>query len=495
MSSVTTPQASDGTTTHQPCRHIPRSECTSSSAASPTAEELCKMLPTLVTYSSSSEKLRAAFSLVEPAEGQPISSLPTPLSKLDRDAVEFSKGSLSRQLSRFTSPNGKFGMAVDILGRTPQLHALPLDNWTPGASPTHGGMKTWKHAFHALLESALRDGEDMAVNISYSRIRNHFGRLGHVLDAVTTPRFVVMHPYSDDNARVSIKANTEEGIQADDDSESARRLDQDSEASSSLETETVQSSSSLSSATCNPRPRAVLSGLQDWSNCVFGDPLLAEDFTRHATAEFLRGFGVSPDSDLGSKILRGCERSRVEPPSSPRSTPASQQQWQEVVDDPEHAYIRVLLYECYHAVVDVVQHFYRPKSQSVDGEIVARRRLTSVLRRLGEVSDTSTIVDKGVASPMSSSSSSSSPPTRTTPALSPGEERVAADQPSRVGSDAQGAGQISFKTSIEGHEANDCDEEEDQAGNRQDPKRPRRPSGDSVASRPPKRAKGETPER
>lgn len=405
--------------------------------ATPVASNLCDILPTLVAYSSSSEKLGAAFNLVEPSHGQPISTLPG-LSKTDRSILDQERGHLAHQLSCFTSPSGRFGRAVDILAPAPTSRASPTDIWMRGPTPpADGGSISWRNAFHAILESTLRDGEDMAVNISYSRIRSQFARLGHVLDAVTKPCFVVLHPYSSDNTLVCTTPPNKV-----DRAEETREPETSAASLGEDRTETPCTTS---------EPRTRLSGLRDWSTCVFGDPIMAQDFHHSVTADFLDGFGISPRGDLGRKLLEASDqesRPSIEDESQPKDDAA--------VVDPQNAYTRVLLYECYHAVVDVLQHFYRPNTQKMDDEMVARRRLTAVLRRLAEVEDVKSIVVE-----------TEQDPTPAAPATPPSSTSAAPQVlPSKQGLDVH----------VEPEH-----------------KRSRRPSAELALTRPSKRARGSTP--
>jgi aminoglycoside phosphotransferase (APT) family kinase protein len=51
---------------------------------------------------------------------------------------------------------------------------------------------SWRQCFGALMEAALRDGEDMALLLPYSMIRGSLCRLGGALDAITAPQLVVV---------------------------------------------------------------------------------------------------------------------------------------------------------------------------------------------------------------------------------------------------------------------------------------------------------------
>jgi hypothetical protein len=104
-----------------------------------------------------------------------------------------------------------------------------------------------------------------------------------------------------------------------------------------------------------------VTGLRQWSNCVFGDPLLATIFSKRPrpTDDFWRGF----DKPL------------------PGETTAS------IIEDRDNAHIRMLLYECYHAVVTLVGEYYRPQTDSSRRELAARKHLGNVLARLEELDD------------------------------------------------------------------------------------------------------------
>lgn len=50
---------------------------------------------------------------------------------------------------------------------------------------------TWRNCFRAMLESTLREAEDMMVGLPYDNIRDCVRRYGYALDHVTTPRLVI----------------------------------------------------------------------------------------------------------------------------------------------------------------------------------------------------------------------------------------------------------------------------------------------------------------
>lgn len=94
-----------------------------------------------------------------------------------------------------------------------------------------------------------------------------------------------------------------------------------------------------------------LTGLQSWGQGVFGDPLLSSCFD-NPTESFLQGW-----AEGGEDIIEGKD---TQP-------------------------IRMLLYRCYRAIIDIVTEYYRPQSDSSKRELEARRRLTQVLGELEEM--------------------------------------------------------------------------------------------------------------
>ncbi|OTA99497.1 hypothetical protein M426DRAFT_67703 [Hypoxylon sp. CI-4A] len=319
---------------------------------------ILKFLPLLVTHSSSSKELGSPFNIFEPDKGVSVVELPIPLTITEKSTLDQQRGQLIRQLSSFTSPNGLFGPVLPIIGSqapSTELQGLNLANFG------FRGATTWRQAFHSLLEGVLRDAEDMAVTISYEPIRGYFNRLGFVLDGVTVARLVVLDACDEPNVLVSRSTkSTEKGEAINLQTLSTQEAEKSKIATNQPKKESSQEEESRESA--NTQPSTIsLTGIRDWSNCIFGDPLFAEVFNQQPSAEFLRGFrgtdGRGESTDDG------------------------------VVEDCENAPMRLLLYECYHATVGVVKQFYRPGPNSSDREIAARRRLATALRRLQEVDD------------------------------------------------------------------------------------------------------------
>ncbi|OAA54499.1 hypothetical protein SPI_08745 [Niveomyces insectorum RCEF 264] len=310
-------------------------------------------------------------SVFRPPAGTPVSALSPPLTPDERTSVDYQAGSLVRQLARLTAHSNEFGPALVVLAAQSGSGA-PSTATNPAPS-----MHTWSVAFHSILESILRDGEDVAVSVPYSLIRKQFRRLRHVLDTVDTPSLVVVDAVDDTNLLVKrhpvAKEKNEQG-----DAEQTRR------SSSSLQpTQHAFRSTTLASTTSDVTTSSVtepfaagivVTGLRDWSHCVFGDPLFASVFSEQPSTSFLRGFD-------------GAEDSVVNVAAEDREARASHEDGHEDGDD-RATTTRLLLYQCYHAVVRIVKGFYRPGRDQTTHELAARKRLTEALAKLA-ATDTS----------------------------------------------------------------------------------------------------------
>lgn len=262
------------------------------------------LVPKLLEHCSDSRASAFPYSIFKPTPGIVISMLSPPLDTSSRRSVDKEVGGLARGLASRTSPTGTFGMASRIL--------LGSSSKMLSAKPKVSGSETWSEAFRTLLEGVLRDGEDMSILLPYETIRTHYKKMCWRLDAIKTPRLAVINVNSDDNVMVE------------------RRL--------------------TKNESTKPVESAKLTGLRNWSQGVFGDPVLSSCFD-DPSEEFLQGW-----RDGG----------------------------EEVIEDKENMNGRLLFYQCYRAVVTIVTEFYRPQSNS-DRELDGRRRLTNALRKLSDM--------------------------------------------------------------------------------------------------------------
>lgn len=327
--------------------------------------DLLRLLPALIDHSQSAKELGSAYNILSQLNGLSLSSLPRCLSIPERKHVDFQAGRLMRRLSLLRSPSGKFGPAISVLYPTATAQSR-----AGGSMESPGGMDSWSLAFHAMLEGILRDAEDMAVTVPYQTIRRHFRRLGHHLDAIAVPRLVILDAAHDSNimverlppghsdGRMTAKTSALQGrLEDSDDSgpEEAGPRGQGRENNSSIQ----------------------VTGLRNWSNCIFADPLMAMVFSERPSRDFLHGFsgrrpGQPKDNHLDAEEVCGYFDSF---PSV----------YGDVVECPEEARVRLLFYQCYHATVAVVKEFYRPRSDSTSREFAARKLLSAVLARLEDI--------------------------------------------------------------------------------------------------------------
>lgn len=209
---------------------------------SPPSAELFDLVPKMLKHSPNNKELAYPYSIFEAIVGTPLSALSIYLSLSERRLIDKQIGAMARKLASLTSPSGLFG---------PVSQVLP-DPFTPASSSAAtNGSTTWSKAFRWLLEGALRDGEDMSVLLPYEVIRAYYQQLSWCLDAVKTPRLLV--------------------------------LDAGSEINVMIERGSVDGKSTIPSR----YPR--LTGLRSWSQGIFGDPLISSCF-EEATEGFLEGW-------------------------------------------------------------------------------------------------------------------------------------------------------------------------------------------------------------
>lgn len=162
--------------------------------------------------------------------GRRLSELAPHLAATERNMIDHTLGSYVHSLSSLSAT--QFGMTHRVF--------------------EHKGCKSWREAFLALLEGALRDGEDMLVTIPYDSIRYYITKHAHALEEVTEPRLVALDVCCPDNVLV--------------DEETMR-----------------------------------VTGLVGFSNVIWGDPLLSGGIANGSEA-FFEGFGECPVRTGGVKI-------------------------------------------------------------------------------------------------------------------------------------------------------------------------------------------------
>jgi hypothetical protein len=154
--------------------------------------------------------------------GTRLSDISPYLSAAERAQIDRSIGYYLRIVSSHKSDT--FGLADRVFG--------------------NDGAPTWREAFFFLLESALRDAEDLLINLPYDNIRAHCAQHAHLLDVVCVPQLV------------SMTAGTPRTVLID------------------------------------PSSHQV-TGILGWRDVIFGDPMLSQAFA-DASPAFWDGFGTCP---------------------------------------------------------------------------------------------------------------------------------------------------------------------------------------------------------
>ncbi|OCL11950.1 hypothetical protein AOQ84DRAFT_171479 [Glonium stellatum] len=144
------------------------------------------------------------------------------LSPSERRVVDHTLGAYVRNIASLTAP--RFGTTHRVLSGT--------------------GSATWREAFLSLLESVLRDAEDMLVSIPYDSIRYYVAWHGYLLEEITQARLVPLDVGGPENVLVD---------------DCTRQV-------------------------C---------GLLGFSNAIWGDPMMAAVFT-NASEAFYEGYGECP---------------------------------------------------------------------------------------------------------------------------------------------------------------------------------------------------------
>ena len=313
---------------------------------------LTSFLPVIIHHEPPTRDLGYHYTIYDSPAGFPLST--TECTEEERYAVNVQLGQLAYNMATITSPNGTFGPVLKVLGasdhtrplspiNSPLLARSPLSAASSSsssrrpsqtASPLPGitgvGSPTWDVAFNVLFESILRDGEDLNLNLPFPAIRRHIERLSHVLKTITVPRLLLYDAGDEDNILVSRSP------------------------SSSTSTHTgayTGAPAGSRSSSSSPTNTLRLSAFRDMTTGIFGDPLLSsfwEDWDGSGPRR--RGWGE------GCKFI-----------------------------DKKTLPVRLMLYRCYRACVDIVREYYRPRTDSSEREMVARGRLAVVLRELDVV--------------------------------------------------------------------------------------------------------------
>jgi aminoglycoside phosphotransferase (APT) family kinase protein len=187
-------------------------------------------VPRIIKYDDHGGLFGSPFLMMSHLPGRKLLELAPHLTSTERNTLDRTLGSYVRSLSSLSAT--QFGLIHRVF--------------------EHKGCKAWRQAFLALLEGALRDGEDILVTIPYDSIRYYVTKHAHILEEVTEPRLVALDLCRQDNILVD---------------ENTKRI----------------------------------TGLVGFSNVIWGDPLLSGGIANGSEA-FFEGFGECPVQTGGVKI-------------------------------------------------------------------------------------------------------------------------------------------------------------------------------------------------
>jgi len=212
-------------------RHEQRSLATEAKALELIRTRTQVPVPQRLSYDlSSTNNIGVAYVLRSHIQGAPLVDLLPYLSAADRSGIDRSLGTYLAALSQLQADS--FGM----------MHRVTASS----------GHTTWGEAFRSLLESVLRDSEDMLVSLPYEIIRYHAGKHKRHLDEIKEPRLV------------ALDAGTPQSVLLD-----------------------------------NGTRQIV--GLLGFANVAWGDPMLAGVFAS-ASEAFWEGYGGKPVNDRGYQV-------------------------------------------------------------------------------------------------------------------------------------------------------------------------------------------------
>ncbi len=187
--------------------------------------------PQLFGHDPSSKAIGCPYVLTGPVSGMSLLQMRPYITPTERNHVDKQIGIMLNTISQQAS--SAFGQIIQV---------------SSGA-----GRHSWREAFLSLVESVLRDAEDMLICLPDEQIREHIQRLAPYLDEVTQPRLVVLN--AGDPSNVVVDPHTKR-----------------------------------------------ITGLMDYSRALWGDLLMVDAFA-DASPAFYEGFGYWP-------VKIGAERKR-----------------------------------------------------------------------------------------------------------------------------------------------------------------------------------------
>ncbi|KAF1839804.1 hypothetical protein BDW02DRAFT_575409 [Decorospora gaudefroyi] len=147
-------------------------------------------VPQVLKYDSHGGALGTPFLLMSHVSGRKLSEISAFLTASERSTIDRTLGSYVRALTALSAT--QFGMTHRVFEKK--------------------GSTSWREAFLALLEAALRDAEDMLVTLPYESLRYWVGKHAHVLEEVTEARLVALNVCDAQNVLVDERTKQVVGL-------------------------------------------------------------------------------------------------------------------------------------------------------------------------------------------------------------------------------------------------------------------------------------------
>jgi aminoglycoside phosphotransferase (APT) family kinase protein len=147
-------------------------------------------VPQVIKYDSHGGALGTPYLMMSHLPGRKLSEISAYLTASERDTIDHTLGSYVRALTALSAT--QFGMTHRVFAKK--------------------GSNSWREAFLALLEAALRDGEDMLVTVPNDSIRYWVGKYAHCLEEVTEPRLVALNACDPQNVLVDERTKNVSGL-------------------------------------------------------------------------------------------------------------------------------------------------------------------------------------------------------------------------------------------------------------------------------------------
>jgi aminoglycoside phosphotransferase (APT) family kinase protein len=147
-------------------------------------------VPQLIKHDTHGGPLGTPFLMMSHIPGRKLSELAPYLTAGERSSIDRTLGTHVRALTTLSAT--QFGMTHRVFAKN--------------------GNNSWREAFLALLEAALRDAEDMLVNAHSESIRYWVGKHAYCLEEVTEPRLVALNVCDPENVLIDERTKQVAGL-------------------------------------------------------------------------------------------------------------------------------------------------------------------------------------------------------------------------------------------------------------------------------------------